>query len=196
MKKIGILAIFILLGVGLTACSNENKIPETQETIDIDDDFMTDGSLDDAIVLIEDATWGANAALIADTLTLEDMLLYAIQDEYSARTEYDYIISNFDITKPFTNIIEAEIVHISLLLPLFETYDIEVPEDDSQEHLIQIDSITTAFETGVYAEIINIAMYNMFLEEDLPDDIREVFISLRDASENHLVAFQRNLDKQ
>jgi hypothetical protein len=35
----------------------------------------------------------------------------------------------------------------------------------------------------------------LILAEDLPDDVRAVFESLREASVNHLNAFQKNLDK-
>jgi hypothetical protein len=145
--------------------------------------------------LLADLTWGASAALSSETLTIEQMLLYAIQDEYSAQAEYAYIIENFDVTKPFTNIIVAEGSHIEMLLPLFEIYEIDIPENTAIDHLIEIESVYEAFETGVYAEIINIAMYNVFLEYDLPEDIEAIFISLRDASMKHLNAFEKNLAK-
>jgi hypothetical protein len=124
------------------------------------------------------------------------MLLYAIQDEYAARAEYEYILANFDVTKPFSNIIKAEETHITMLLPLFETYGIEVPTDTSSEHLIPPTDLGETFDIGVIAEILNIEMYNQFLEdEDLPDDVREVFVQLRDASMNHLEAFEKNAEK-
>ena len=37
-------------------------------------------------------------------------------------------------------------------------------------------------------------MYESFLKENLPDDVREVFESLMNASEKHLAAFQRQVD--
>ena len=116
--------------------------------------------------------------------------------DYVARREYDYILNTFDVTKPFSNIITSEETHISLLLPLFETYSIDLPLDTSDEHVITISSLEEAFNIGVYAEIMNIDMYNLFLEQDnLPDDVRDVFIKLRDASLNHLSAFEKNAAK-
>ena len=53
-------------------------------------------------------------------------------------------------------------------------------------------SIQNAFETGIQAEIDNIAMYEAFLENDLPDDVRAVFEELKKGSESHLQAFSRN----
>ena len=41
------------------------------------------------------------------------------------------------------------------------------------------------------AEVKNIAMYEKFLDQDLPDDIRLVFANLMQASEKHLAAFER-----
>ena len=39
-------------------------------------------------------------------------------------------------------------------------------------------------------------MYEAFLQQDLPQDVQDVFTALRDASQNHLAAFERNLDRQ
>jgi len=195
MKKIISIGLIMLLISGLSAC-NDVDYPETiNETTVNSEDIIINDTDNNEILLLEDTTWGASAALSSEILSLEDMLIYAIQDEYSAKAEYEYIISNFDITKPFTNIIQAENTHIDLLLPFFDTYNLTIPEDTATEHLIEIESTYEAFETGVYAEIINIAMYNHFLEGDLPEDIKAVFISLRDASMNHLNAFEKNLEK-
>ncbi|MCD4826378.1 MAG: DUF2202 domain-containing protein [Acholeplasmataceae bacterium] len=164
------------------------------EQIDTTDQYL---DLSYELFIMEtDVSFGSASALIQDDFTLEDMLVYAIQDEYAARAEYEYILANFDVTKPFSNIIEAEVTHINLLLPLFDIYEFMIPEDTSDQHLIEIESLIDTFETGVVAEQLNIAMYNLFLEQpDLPDDVIDTFIKLRDASINHLAAFQRQLDK-
>lgn len=144
----------------------------------------------------EDAeSWGSVSALDAVDYTLEEMLIYAIQDEYTARSEYEYLIETFAIDKPFTNIMASEEKHIAMLVPLFTTYAIPLTDDTSAEHLIPIASLEEAFAIGVEAEILNIAMYNAFLTQDLPDDIEATFIKLRDASENHLAAFEKNLQR-
>lgn len=140
-------------------------------------------------------SWGSASALDAVDYTLEEMLIYAIQDEYTARSEYEYLIETFDIDKPFTNIMASEERHIAMLVPLFSTYEIPQIDDTSFEHLIPIASLEEAFAIGVEAEILNIAMYNAFLTQDLPDDIEETFIKLRDASESHLAAFEKNLQR-
>ena len=107
----------------------------------------------------------------------------------------EYILDNFDVTKPFSNIINAEASHVEMLLPHFETYELLVPYNDAQNHLLHVIDIEDTFRTGVLAEILNIDMYNLFLEQELPDDVRDTFIALRDASIKHLVAFEKNLAK-
>ncbi|MBL0382442.1 MAG: hypothetical protein JKP90_23130 [Desulfofustis sp. PB-SRB1] len=57
------------------------------------------------------------------------MLTHAIEDEFLARGEYQVVIEQFGERRPFSNIIKAEERHIALLLPLFESYDVDVPED-------------------------------------------------------------------
>jgi len=138
-----------------------------------------------------------SAAAAGDTdLTIGEMLTYAIQDEYLARGEYAVILDAFGSQNPFANIIRAEQTHIENLLPLFTAYGFTAPEDLSQEHTIVPESLASALQAGVEAEIKNIAMYDRFLEQELPDDVRTVFLELRRASENHLSAFQRRLSSK
>lgn len=139
--------------------------------------------------------YGAACASKDTDLTLEEMLTYAIQDEYLAHGEYDYILKNFGDQKPFNNIIKAEENHIAELKKVFQTYNFTFPLDVSKDYLLIPTSIKNALEIGVQAEIDNIAMYKRFLEQKLPDDVRATFVFLRNGSENHLSAFRNNLNK-
>jgi len=122
--------------------------------------------------------------------TLEEMLNYAIQDEYMAQAEYQAIIATYGELRPFTNIVEAEQTHIDLLLPLFAAYGYTVPENTAANNVVIPDSITSALSTGIAAEEANIAMYQAFLGQDnLPDDVRLAFEYLVNASARHLQAF-------
>jgi len=124
--------------------------------------------------------------------TLEDMLNYAIEDEHLAKAEYEKIMAEFDVTRPFSNIVRAETQHISALLPLFEKYDITVPKDTASEHLVIPDTLAEIYSIGAEAEVANIAMYEKFLKEpDLPADVKAVFTALMNGSKNHLEAFER-----
>jgi hypothetical protein len=139
--------------------------------------------------------YGAAGALSDTDLTTEEMLVYAMQDEHLAHGEYVHILTIFGNQNPFTNIIKAEEKHIADLGVLFGKYNVPVPEDASASHLIVPESVKMALETGVQAEISNIAMYAHFLEQSLPADVKDVFTLLLKGSESHLAAFQKNLGK-
>lgn len=125
-------------------------------------------------------------------LTLEEMLTYAILDEYAAQATYQAILNAYGQIKPFSKIVLAEQKHIDLLLPLFDAYGIIIPENNAIDSVILPDSIASAIATGVEAETLNIAIYASFLEQDLPDDVRVVFEYLKAGSEKHLSAFSKD----
>lgn len=125
--------------------------------------------------------------------SLEDMLLYALEDEHAALAEYEALMEKFDLNRPYSNIARSEMTHISYLEDLYENYEIRIPEINADEHLVLPSSAVEAAEIGVQAEINNIHMYNIFLEQKLPEDVAEVFTLLKNASENHLKAFERQL---
>lgn len=138
---------------------------------------------------------GAEAAKADQVLTIQDMLTYAMQDEYLARASYEQVIAKFGQQRPFTNIISSEATHIAHLKPLFARYNTVIPEDNAMSYVKVPDSMKAAFEAGVQKEIENIEMYDRFLKQDIPDDARVVFSALRGASRNHLRAFQQGLLK-
>jgi hypothetical protein len=142
---------------------------------------------------VDIAGYGSVGALADKDLRLADMLTYAIQDEYLAHAEYLYIIQTYGDAKPFSNIVKAEENHISQLLPLFLAYGVDPPKDDGNDHTTAAANLTEAYQAGEAAEISNIAMYDIFLSRDLPDNVKTVFESLRSASENHLAAFRKHL---
>ena len=140
--------------------------------------------------------YGAAALTEGKTYTVEEMLTYAIQDEYLAQDEYKAIIAVYGDNKPFSSIVEAEATHIARLVTLFTAYGIPVPEDRSALYTVVPASLQIAYEAGVTAEVHNIAMYETFLkQENLPEDLKLVFEELKKASENHLQAFQNNVNK-
>ena len=93
---------------------------------------------------------------------------------------------------PFGNIMKAEQTHVEHLLPLFAAYKIPVPEDTSAGHVTLPETLEEVYQTGVTVEINNIKMYETFLkQEGLPEDVKTVLQALKNASENHLAAFER-----
>lgn len=143
----------------------------------------------------EESDFGSAAVTEDKTYTLSEMLTYAIEDEYMAYAGYDTIINTFGVQRPFTNIIKAESTHISELEPLFEEYGINLPENSAAEYVMVPDTLLDAFKAGVEAELGNIAMYETFLAQNLPDDVRLVFTELMNASENHLAAFENGVTR-
>jgi len=165
------------------AMADNEQIQEVEAQVESEQD-KSDGEVID---------YGAWGALSAEDWDIEQMLEYAIQDEYLARQEYEMIMEAYDVDRPFSNIIRAEETHIALLKDIYASYGYDIPEDRAIEYAVLPDSLEDAYTIGVEAEINNIAMYNMFLEKDLPSDIAAVFTELRDGSENHLASFKRGV---
>ena len=139
----------------------------------------------------ESLDFGSFGAKNATDLSVEDMLRYAIEDEFLARQEYESIMEAYGNVRPFSNIIRAEEHHIEMLEEIYATYGYDIPLDSAIDHVVIPDSTQDAMQMGVTAEINNIAMYDDFLKSDLPDDIRDTFEALRDASIKHQTAFER-----
>ncbi|MCA1012225.1 ferritin family protein [Halobacillus halophilus] len=143
-----------------------------------------------------DEEYGAKGAMNASTLTIPDMLTYAMQDEYLAQARYDNVLNTFGDVRTFVRIKEAEQRHIAALNTLFTRYQVPLPEDTSQFFVVTPENIKRAYGAAVRGEIDNIAMYNKFLTYQLPPDMRTVFTQLRDASVNHLASFERGLERE
>ncbi len=191
-KSLIIIIIAMLVVASFASCVNVNDAAEAKNGMEKNEATETKTQEPDANISEQaDEDFGAKGALSGENLTLEEMLMYAIQDEYLARQEYESIMDVYGEQRPFNNIIKAEVTHIELLKELYDEYDITIPQDTAIDHVVVPDSLDISFDIGVQAEIDNIAMYEMFLEQDLPDDVREVFIELRDASKNHLAAFEK-----
>lgn len=147
-----------------------------------------------AMGMAEEA-YGSAAVSATQPYTLEQMLTYALEDEYMAQAEYAGILATLGGDAPFGNIIKAEDQHIALLQPLFDAYQVSVPENDASQRVAIPATLAEAYTLGVQAENANIAMYEAFLaQENVPEDVRTVFTALRNASQSHLAAFTRNTE--
>jgi|LGOV01.1.fsa_nt_gb hypothetical protein len=182
---IGVLLI-VLVSIGLMVGCSSVKTLEVEEPIE-------EPKKEEKV---EISGFGAIDALSDTNLTLEKMLTYAMQDEYLAHNEYTEILNMYGDIAPFNRIVLAEESHIDALKTVFQNQGIEIPEDTSSEHLIIPNSLKEALETGVQAEIDNIEMYTIFLNQEIPEDVKTVFKSLKTASESHLKAFQNNLEAE
>lgn len=121
---------------------------------------------------------------------LDKMLTVLINDEYKARAEYQAINEAFGNQVPFSNLIKAETMHVSALTHLFEAYDLDTPSDNGSKYVVVPDTLEEAYSIGVDAEVDNIALYDKYLDQDLPSNVERVFTNLQNASENHLATFE------
>jgi hypothetical protein len=144
--------------------------------------------------------YGNAAAKADDSLTIEDMLLYAAQDEYVARAEYVAIMAKFGTARPFSSIKSAEENHLAWLKDAFAAYKLLFPKDEAANYILVPATLLDAYNAGVQAEIDNIAMYDKFLASPLLQggqnpDLKTLFTNLKNGSMNHLNSFQRQVGK-
>lgn len=204
VSALAVSSIFMLSGCSTSKDTALETTPPVQETtsqepaasqpidhnVDIDPAPLTDT---DKSLSLEG--YGAKGALADKNLTINDMLMYAVQDEYLAHGEYLAIVDKFGSQKPYTNIISAEETHLAYLKEVYLAYGLDFPADESAGHIVVPANLLEAAETGVQAEIDNIAMYELFLTYDLPENVFEVFSALKSGSDSHLLSFQKQVDR-
>lgn len=173
---------------------NASQTPTTSQPVDHNVDMDPAPLTEDEKILSLEG-YGAKGALADKDLTINDMLMYAAQDEYLARAEYLLIIDTFGSQRPYSNIIRAEETHLAYLKEIYLAYGLDFPDDTSADHTVVPADLLEAAEIGVQAEIDNIAMYELFLTYDLPENIVKVFTALKNGSYSHSLAFQKQVDK-
>ncbi|WP_185806936.1 ferritin family protein [Bacillus salinus] len=140
--------------------------------------------------------YGAKAALADDSITLEEALTYAIQDEYLAQARYDVIMGKFRVQQPFSRIKTAEAKHIAALERLFKINDLSIPENNASKFVQAPETLKEAYEMSIQAEKDNIAMYKKLSEIDgLPSNAKQVMTNVSNASKIHLATFERGLQR-
>lgn len=146
----------------------------------------------------------AAAPIWSQTLTpdAQAALGSALQDERFSESLYAAVIGKFGEARPFSNIINAERHHEAMLIDLYETYGVVVPENGYTTGAIEApvapETLIDACKIGVDAEIANRDLYDKQLLPAVAayPDISLVMQRLRDASEeNHLPAFQRCVNR-
>ena len=194
MKYFVIISVSALL---LTGCETSSVLDVPQVPVDEQIVLTDDAFLSEPLPIVESisVSFGSEGALSSTDPSIEEMLLYAIEDELRAKAEYEMIMDTYDVTKSFSNIANSEQTHINMLLPLLEAYDVDYDVEEILDHIIEINSLLEAYEVGVIAEIANIAMYDLFLSYDIPEDLIRAFTALRDGSYNHLAAFEKGVER-
>ena len=177
-----VLAIFIgtQIGNGDTT-AEETPAPET--SISQDSDTTTD----------------------VESGSVEEMLTFLVEEEKLAHDLYVQLAQSSGAMQ-FTNILNSEETHISLVQGLLASYDIVDPtiglaegEFLNQDLQALYDSLLVsgsvdragAIAAGIAVEEKDIADLEAMLATDLPSDVVSVLERLLSGSQNHLAAFQR-----
>ena len=208
ISTLAVSSIFILSGCSTSKDTTLETISSTQEITsettsqESEDSQSVANSMDTESTQLNDDEktlslegYGAKGALADTNLTLNDMLMYAVQDEYLAHGEYVAIVDKFGSQNPYANISSSEEMHLSYLEELYHAHGLDFPADESADHIVVPDNLLEAAKVGVQAEIDKIAMSELFLTYDLPEDVRELFSALKSGSKNHLASFQKQVDK-
>lgn len=184
----------LTLALLLAGCSQQQSPTTSPTPSQSENSVQPPGNQSNPTVISD--TYGSKSAALKTSLTLEEMLQYAIEDEYMAQAEYKYVLTAFGNQNPFTNIAAAEETHINALKGLYNTRNMTVPSDNSAQFLVKPANIKDSLSLGVEAEIANINMYKNFLNtSNLPNDLKIVFNQLKAGSESHLNAFRNVLNR-
>ena len=131
-----------------------------------------------------------NTVLEVETTELKSMLDILYQDEYNTKSTYEEIIDEFGPNILYNNLIQAEAQHMNALERIYTRYDIQIPNMDARTPNLP-DNLLDTYTLGKEAEEANIALYDKYLDEDLPEEIRFTFERLMNASYHHLDAFNQ-----
>lgn len=124
-----------------------------------------------------------------DQTSLKAALDVVLADEYKARAEYALIVDQFGSVNPYVQLIQAETNHIAALSRIYDAFGWTLPADNGAAFAVAPTSLEASYQIGIDAETANIALYETYLNTDLPDSVARVFANLQWASEHHLAAF-------
>jgi hypothetical protein len=133
--------------------------------------------------------YGAHGAIVDTSLTIADMLQYALEDEYLAYAECNAFLSKFGEQPIYQDMVSLEEMYIGKLKELYAQLAMTPSPDISKDYLFVPATLAEAAEQRVQAEMENLAMYVYFLTFPLPSEIEDVFKRLREGSEHQFVAF-------
>ena len=123
---------------------------------------------------------------------VSQVLKIAVYNEFKSYEKYSAFLNEFGDTQAFESLKEACASHYSVLVPICEKYDIEIPNNDCLEHVNVPNSYIEACEISVAYELCKIKMYDNLLLYVKEDDIRDVLFQLQAASfNNNLVHFRK-----
>jgi hypothetical protein len=122
-----------------------------------------------------------------------DAIAPTIPNENDRRASCLAFIKKFGEIKSFRRILRETEKNYDLLMPLFEKYKVPVGANKYHRKEVPVPkTLAEACKMGVENEKSTIEMYDKFLEFVKEDDIRRVFMQIRDKSKNaFLSVFER-----
>ena len=194
----------VLAAAVVTSCSDQTE-PATTST---DTGVATNDSGNDAAIPATANHPDLAAIPSADLSAAEtDALLFMREEEKLAHDVYVALGEMWDL-KVFENISRSETSHMEAVLELLDRYGLEDPAGDPGEfanpdlqvlydELIALgsQSVADALVVGATIEDVDIADLQARIAQTDNEDIQLVFGNLLKGSQNHLRAFNRQLDR-
>lgn len=129
---------------------------------------------------------------VMETLSLEEALQRAFDDELKAYATYSTVVEKFGAVFPFVNIVQAEQTHQNALVAIATAHEITLVRNEP-ESISLPKTVQECCELGVAAEIQNIQLYDeLLLSVSEHPEVQDLFYRLQAASyNNHLPAFRK-----
>ena len=131
------------------------------------------------------------ASAVPTTPALADAVTQADSQEHNLQATYANVVSTLGSVAPFASVGTAEAQHISVLQALAAAHQVTLPTGPFPGQSSPA-TLAAACQLGASLEQQTVAMYDSLLAQVSPwSDATQVFLNLRDASSQHLAAFQR-----
>ena len=140
---------------------------------------------------VESATADLEEPAMPEGEVLGEALTTVLQAELLMQATYDQVLADLGDMNPFSNIADAEGRHVGSIETLFTTRGLPLPTMSGGD-LTTFDTRLAACAAAVDMEQATVAMYDVLLSGQWPNDVLTVFANLRLASlQQHLPAFQK-----
>ncbi|NWJ44263.1 MAG: hypothetical protein HXX08_25120 [Chloroflexi bacterium] len=125
---------------------------------------------------------GAYATVLSEQSV--NALNQAIQEEYLARATYQAILAKFGQVLPFSNIVNSENQHVTVLARQFTNHGLAVPADSWAGKVTAPATLSEAFNAAIQLEKDDAALYDTLLKQVSEPELTRVFTQLQSASLN------------
>lgn len=148
------------------------------------------------LVAVAGEGYGAGQVANGEVYSVEQMLTYALEDEYKTRALYQELQELSGAVRPFYRKESGINFHIDTLTSLCDAYGVTVPGDRAGEYTVLPETVQESVEAVYKAARESLLMYETFLTGTLPADVRSAFVYLRNAASRHvaMLAYSQEAD--